>query len=423
MSGDDSGAALADHAVALRTTDPDAALGDLAPLAERFADADAVGLGEATHGTREFFELRHRLTRLLVEELGFRAVALEASAPAAKPVHDYVLYGAGDAASALEALDSWFWRTEGALALLRRLRAFNEGRPVDDRVRCYGVDVGDPTAPAAPIREFLRDTDPDYHETVRDDLDELAAAELPLGGEVERLDLAEMAESLAIRVAERIDRRREAYVEARSAREVAFVGYLCRTVVRTCEWLRAGGADPGFGADAIERRDRAMAENVESCLERSSGGVAVWAHAGHVKRGRFDAGGDWDTAETMGEALDRALGDRYRPIGFDFGGGAFRAVDAERGEPRSFSVGDPLAESATASMADLDPSPLFLDVAAAADDRRLAPWFERPRRLRSVGAAVDPTADPGDRYAETDLARAYDGLVFVGETEASRPLD
>lgn len=442
---DDPGMRLADHVVQLRSTDPDAGFDDLLSLANQFATTDVVGLGEATHGAREFFELRHRLTRFLVEELGFRAVALEASLPAALAIHDYVLYGEGDAETAVRDLNSWFWKTEGSLALIRWLREFNEGRPFADRVHCYGIDVGDPSAPAARIRKFLRDVDPGYYETIQDELDELVDEEIPLSGEVSRRHRFEEAESLAADVSERIEQRREEYVEElardhsyreeyareRASHEVALVEHLCRAVAQTCEWLRAGGADAGFSADAMEQRDRKMAENVAWCFTQRDDGAVVWAHNGHVKRGRFDVGDEWGDADTMGEALDREFGDRYLALGSDFSRGTFRAIasadDAESRELRAFSADEPLVASATARLDELrdelDASPFFLDVAAASDESHLASWFERPRRVRAIGSAFDPTANPDEYYVETDLSRAFDGLFFVGEIEGSRPLD
>lgn len=459
---DDVDAALLERSIPLSTADFDA--GNRSPStdrsggdgladrsgddpADRFGDADVVGLGEATHGTREFVAVRTRLARFLVAECGFRTVALEAGVGEALAAHDYVRYGDGDPRDVLGDLD-WFWRTEGTLAFLRWLRSFNEGRPVDDRVRLRGIDVEDLSVPFAEIRAFLRAVDPDGYRSMRDELDPLADdglgsgdADPDGGGPAHAGDgaasgaasggpgddpadprrLVDVAEDLAARIRDRIDRRRSEYAHA-DARDPAVVADLCAAVEGTCEWLRAGGIEPGFGAAAFERRDRTMAGNV---ARRAEGrGVVVLAHQSHVKRGRFDDGRLWSDRTTMGEALDREFGDGYRPVGCDFARGRFRAIhpSAGDGEPRPFAVGEPLADSATARLDGLPRDALLLDLSGADGDARTGEWFARPRRIRNVGAVFDPAADPEAGYLETDLPGSFEDLLFVRETAPSRLL-
>lgn len=109
---------LQDNAVPLKGLHPAArepGHGDLEPLRGILGDVRVLGMGEATHGTAEFFRLKHLLLRFLVEELGFTALAMEAGTSAAEAVDDYVLHGTGDAAGALAGLGFWTWRTREML--------------------------------------------------------------------------------------------------------------------------------------------------------------------------------------------------------------------------------------------------------------------------------------------------------------------
>ncbi|PSP75681.1 erythromycin esterase [Halobacteriales archaeon QS_1_68_20] len=415
--------ALADHAAPMASTDPDGDRDDLAPLADRLEDADVVGLGEATHGTRECFQSKHRIIRLLVADLGFRTVAFEADVAGMLAADRYVRGGDGDPRTALAGLDTWQLRTEAVCDLLRWLREFNEGRPPDDQVRVRGVDLSDPSVPAEPLRALLRYADV---VPVPNDLGVLAASDGPPDDEASRARYLSRAKTAATAVGKRLDADRESFVEETSAEPYALTRHLARVVVRNCEWHRVRHEHDGPHEAGMAERDRHVAANVEWCLEQDPGtGAAVWAHDGHVKRGTFDDGRPWTDAETMGEHLDRELGDSYYPLGFDFGRGSFRAMDGsdpDATEPRTFTVGDPPARTATAHFDALD-SPAFVDLASVGDDSRLSGWFEEKPGVRHVGSVYDPDAEAGTYVQRTDLPASFDWLVFLGESTPTRPAD
>ena len=200
--------------------------------------------------------------------------------------------------------------------------------------------------------------------------------------------------------------------------------YLVRAVGQACEWARVRHEQPGPHEAGMTARDRFMAENALWALEQDRGeGVALWAHDGHVGRGTFDDGTAWASATTMGERLATALGGGYRPVGFDFASGSFRAVSADSGSVETFSVGDPAEGSATATFAAVDAAPFLLDLGAAAEDRRLADWLADPRRTRYVGSVFDRTAGEGAASARTDLPVTFDRLLFLPESTPTRPID
>ncbi|MEM1128818.1 MAG: erythromycin esterase family protein [Bacteroidota bacterium] len=128
------------HAVPLGTVEPDADRRDLQPLLDPLSKARVVAVGESTHGTRDFFQFKDRLWRFLVEEAGFRALAMEAGFAEAQAIDAYVTRGEGTAEEALEGLGIGVWNTEEVLALIEWTRAYNDTVPVSERVRFYGID-------------------------------------------------------------------------------------------------------------------------------------------------------------------------------------------------------------------------------------------------------------------------------------------
>lgn len=123
----------------LTTLDPDAPLTDLAPLRTIVGDASIVGVARGAHGSRELTRLTHRLLRLLVHQLRFRSLAIEASWTAGVEIDTWLQTGRGDLETRLYHTNSW-WRTSEFVAVLEWMRSYNQQHP-DDPLRVVGLDV------------------------------------------------------------------------------------------------------------------------------------------------------------------------------------------------------------------------------------------------------------------------------------------
>src|SRR5579864_1444658 len=112
---------------AIRLATPEAGHGfaDMQALKKVVGNARIVSLGEATHGTREFFQLKHRMMEFLANEMGFTLFSIEANMPEAYRLNDYVLTGKGDPAALIKGMYFWTWNTEEVLDMVRWMRAFN----------------------------------------------------------------------------------------------------------------------------------------------------------------------------------------------------------------------------------------------------------------------------------------------------------
>ena len=132
---------LRDNAVPFASVEPGGSFAELAPLGHMMGDARIVGLGEATHGSREFFRMKHRVVEYLVRERGFRTFAIEATWAEATRVNRYLHTGEGDPAVLLANLHFWTWNTREVLEMIQWMRAYNQSVPAADRVSFYGFDV------------------------------------------------------------------------------------------------------------------------------------------------------------------------------------------------------------------------------------------------------------------------------------------
>ncbi len=148
------------QAVPLQTPEAGHGFRDMQPLKQIVGNARIVALGEATHGTREFFQLKHRILEFLASEMGFTIFSIEASMPEAYRLNDYVLNGNGDPAQLLKGMDFWTWDTQEVLDMIRWMRDFNKSGK--GRIEFTGFDMQTPDLAMRTVNEFVAKNDSDY---------------------------------------------------------------------------------------------------------------------------------------------------------------------------------------------------------------------------------------------------------------------
>lgn len=377
--------------------DAGAPTADLRALGELVGGARVVALGEQTHGTSEFFRMKHRVLEYLVREEGFTLFAIEANMPEAERVNRYVLTGAGDPAELLAGLYFWTWNTREVLDMIEWMREYNETAEVP--VQFTGFDMQFPDVAAQNVVAFLEERDSELLEAYRADL-ERAVETSSLTGPA---DVAAPDRELRDRIEELVERMSErgaALAEAAGEQATAWAIQDARVVAQAL----------GVPEGGIAWRDAAMAANVEWLLERNPGAkMVIWAHNGHVSK----ADG-W-----MGAHLAEALGDDYLAIAFSFEEGEYTAVDPQAGAVQANTAGPAPQGSVDALLAQAGPDRFLLDLGAAAGSPA-APWFVEPRPFRSIGAVALPD---GGSFPPTVVSADFDAVIFIRESTASQLLN
>ena len=149
------------HAIPLKTVEAGNGFADLEPLDNVIGDARIVALGEATHGTREFFQLKHRMIEYLATRKGFTIFSIEANMPEAYRLNKFVLSGEGDPKQLLKGMYFWTWNTEEVLDMILWMRDFNKSGK--GRIEFTGFDMQTPTVPIETVRDFLLARDAAYY--------------------------------------------------------------------------------------------------------------------------------------------------------------------------------------------------------------------------------------------------------------------
>ena len=148
-------------AIPINSASPQSGLDDLRSLQSTVGNARIVAMGEATHGTREFFQLKHRMLEFLVERMGFTVFGIEANWPESLAVNDYVLKGNGDPAETLAGLYFWTWNTEEVLDMIEWMRRYNQDPSHRKKVKFFGFDMQVARVAVANVEVYLQKVDPD----------------------------------------------------------------------------------------------------------------------------------------------------------------------------------------------------------------------------------------------------------------------
>lgn len=394
----------------LRTVEPGGDTSDLRPLDRMIGDARVVGLGEATHSSHDFFVLKDRVLRHLVEEKGFRTFALEAPWSTGLRLNDYVLYGKGDPRSVMREefqRDYLWWNNTDYLRLVEWMRAYNVRHP-GDPVRFMGDDIAW-TGPELydAVEEYVGASHPqlsariaELYRGLRPTVSTGAYIEqylkLPYADCKERAERTGEALRLLERQAPGADR--EAY--DRSVQQARVIDQTARQYAFDIE-------DPAEIAAAMRYRDGAMAANVVWWQEHTGTKVLLSAHNNHVA---YVPHAPAQYPKVQGAFLRDSLGTGYVSVGLSFAQGSFNAT-GQNDVIRRWTLGpaDPGSNERTLDRVRYRDYVLDLRTAPPGADA----WLRQARPTRSIGTAYP------DGPHDMALARSYDVLVHLHRVEAA----
>jgi erythromycin esterase-like protein len=413
------------HAV---TVDPEAAA---APLLQMIDPAATVVLiGEATHGTREFYRIRADLTRALIRERGFGIVAVEADWPDAYRANGWVrLAGADETAESALAdftrFPRWMWRNREVVRFLRWLRAENTARDAATRVGFYGLDLYSLHRSMARVVEYLDKVDPSAAGRAREGY----ACFDAFGEDVQRygytasLDLGKSCEDEVVDQLLELRRRAAEYAQrdGRIAADEYFVAEQNARLVCDAEaYYRAMFRG---GAESWNLRDRHMMATLEALIDRatstrSPARAVVWAHNSHLGDAR--ATGLASLGElNLGQLVRERFEDSCWAIGMTTHDGDVTAAH-NWDEPAALRLIRPSLPGSYERVFHDTGVPAF---ALALSGREVARALIGPRLERAIGVIYRPETERASHYFAARLPGQFDIVVHVDRTRALEPLE
>jgi len=391
-------------------------------LFDRFGDARVVLLGEATHGTSEFYRARAAITQRLIVDHGFNIVAVEADWPDAARIDRYVRHLA-PAESALEAFKrfpTWMWRNEEVLAFIDWLRLHTESLPAKRRIAFRGLDVYSLGASIEAVLRYLDEIDPNAAAAARRRYSCLTPwQDEPTDyGRAVLYGQKDPCEDKAIEQVNELLERRLEYLrrDGEAFFDVVQNARIVRAAERYYRIMYRGSTE------SWNLRDRHMFDTLQALLRVGGEGAkaVVWAHNSHIGNAAATAMG-WQGEFNIGELCRTAWGDDAVLIGFGTDRGTVAAADDWGGEMRLKTV------------LPARPDSWEFGFRKAGFARSLTDWWRGKRREltealreawleRAIGMIYRPQSELASHYFEAVLAEQFDAFVWFEETRAVTPL-
>jgi erythromycin esterase-like protein len=407
---------------------------DYDALLDLVGDARFVLLGEATHGTHEFYEERARITRRLIEDKGFHAVAVEADWPDAYRVNRYVR-GQGDDADADAALagfqrfPNWMWRNTDVERFVAWLREHNRQRMGGRQVGFYGLDLYSLFTSLREVLAYLDQVDPDAARVARGRyacFDHYYEDSQRYGYKA-NLDMSASCEDGVIEQLRQLQERAAAYMQKNGGADAYFYAQQNARLVKNAEEYYRTMFRGRISSWNL--RDSHMAETLDALArhlstDREPAKIVVWEHNSHIGDARAtEVGelGEWN----VGELARKAYDGQTRLIGFSTYEGTVTAASEWDGPAEHKRVRPGMPGSYEALLHDTGIARFVLPLGGqhAGDDTPARAAMMERRLERAIGVIYLPRTERQSHYFSARMAAQYDAVIHIDRTTAVTPLD
>lgn len=391
-------------------------------LFDRFGDRRVVLLGEASHGTSEFYQARAAITRRLIEKHGFTIVAVEADWPDAAAIDRHVRHrpSRADADPPFQRFPTWMWRNTDVAAFVDWMRQHNERIRISSRLAgFYGLDIYNMSGSIGAVLQYLDRVDPQAAKIARERYGCLTPwqhepstyGRVALTSGYEKCEQAVLEQCREL-LAKQLDYAQQDGVDFLDATQNA---RLIASAERYYRIMYYGGAQ------SWNLRDTHMFETLEHLLEARgpNAKAVVWAHNSHIGDARYTEMGIVRDEVNIGQLCRQRFGDEAALIGLSTHSGTVAAASDWDSEMEIKRVRPSHSDSYERLCHDCGVSRFLADIKR--DDDLRDRLLER-RLERFIGVIYRPETELRSHYAAASLAQQFDAFVWFDETVAVTPL-
>ena len=396
---------------------------DFAAAFDRYADAKVILLGEASHGTSEFYKARAAITRRLIERHGFNIVAVEADWPDAATIDRSVRHRTKRRGEerAFQRFPTWMWRNTDVDDFIRWMRGHNEGRDPDEMASFRGLDLYNMNGSIRAVIDYLEDVDPDAATLARARYGCLTPySRNPASyGAMAITEGYARCEDEVVRMLKELQQSRAEYVGIDDGDEFLDAAANARLVKNAEAYYRVmyHGA-----AESWNLRDTHMFETLCQLLDAKGPGAKaiVWAHNSHIGNAAATEMGTVREELNIGQLCREKFADEAALIGFGTHSGTVAAAD-DWDAPMKVKTVRPALDGSYEDMSHkAGVSRFLLDLRGLGAELKAA--LDEPRLQRFIGVIYRPETERWSHYSEAVMPRQFDGWVWFDETNAVKPL-
>lgn len=385
-----------------------------------FDSIDVFAMGEATHGTKEFFDIKAKTFIHLATRYHYKVFGIEASYGECCFMNDFLSEGDVGADSIIKYFSFWTWRTEEVKSLLAWIKTYNKQKSENEKIQFYGFDMQDPFYPLEYFNFRIKNNDwPGYEE------------------------FAEICKPVLTKSSKQITRiiyweQNKQFLDSLKSVEESLEKWFDKNMAylklnfssKTCEKLYL--CLDNFSQSVLDFesngkvRDSCMAENIMKISKLENQKMFVWAHNGHVNKANVGEYAAYNTP--MGQYLSRNLGSKYYTIGFVFDKGQFAAIYDTRIKTKGFinrlmgkksfdrklkecSVPSYEKNTLTGAFAKTGIDALYIDLNSSVN-----PFFNIPSNAYIIGALFFNYESHSGEFIPR---KQFDGMIYLSNTNSS----
>ncbi|WP_299291576.1 erythromycin esterase family protein [uncultured Mucilaginibacter sp.] len=394
---------LNEAVIPLQTTKADSSFGDLQKLDKVIAEKRIVALGEATHGTSEFFTTKERMIKYLITVYGFKTIVFEADFAGTFAMNDYVLYGKGTVKEGFSKMILGIYYNKEFLNLVEWVRNYNLNKPTGDQVKFYGCDM-----------QFAFNSG----ETLKGKLTKLGISLSPQAAkglefitrwafvkpDKETLSLLESLKTeLSASIAGDIPSKRSADHQ------------IINSVIQTIDYAKA--APLQYNLNII--RDKYMADNISWIYDHENQNkTIIWAHNQHIAKDVT-----LNNNLPMGYYVNEKFGAGYYAMGFGFNSGYLSGWSSEQRKSVIYTIPNvQLKNSSDFVFAQVSAPNFIIDFGSASTDPVIKQFLNTKVYSRAIGGTYVEKLHADGKGTYQMLNKMYDAIIFIRNTTASTPL-
>ena len=369
----------------------------------KFANAKIYGFGEASHNTKEFFDIKAKFFKHLVKTQGVKTFIMEESYQAESGINEWISGGEGDVKTIAKNFNIGFWYTKEIVNLLQWMRNYNSDKAKEEQIRFYGMDIQVGKNISQEIREFINTHNISIDENLLIIADSCSN---------KKLDFINSDSWWQVQTPEL--KKLKSQILNSEIKEQEY-----KSVIRSLDYLitfteYASKIDTKYPEIDLFR-DLNMFKNVKWIVENESknGKAFIWAHNEHINKDQMyyaESG-----IVNLGRHLKDFYKDDYYSVGFDFGTGKIQGVmdDKKKGLYwKNYDIKKPFKKTYAKTLTSVDKDIYFIDLQKAIESDSSNFFNKKNRHLLIGGGGYKPK--PLYRIMCSKIyTKTYDGLIFV----------